>query len=128
MHGYEINLGLVYGTSPCFQYISLPELFYYCIILYFNESSWFQANFLRGIPNFCFRHRKTEFERPGYVIIRDKRTSCEENGQFGWCFPSFWGSDGGPWGHGWGTWPPGMWMRPEDAVDGFSGKFWAPMT
>ena len=35
------------------------------------------------------------------------------------------GSDGGPWGHGWGAWPPGTWMRPVDAMDGLSGKFWA---
>ena len=51
-----------------------------------------------------------------------------ENGWFGGCFPSFWGSDGGPWGHGWGRWPPGTWIGPGDAVDGLSGEFWAAMT
>ena len=35
------------------------------------------------------------------------------------------GSDGGPWGHSWGTRPPGTWIRPVDAMDGLSGKFWA---
>ena len=35
------------------------------------------------------------------------------------------GSDGGSWGHGWGTWPPGTWIRPADTMVGFSGKFWA---
>ena len=33
-----------------------------------------------------------------------------------------------PWWHGGGTRPPGTWMRPKDAVDGLSGKFWAAMT
>ena len=60
--------------------------------------------------------------------IRDKKTSFEEYGRFGWCFPSFWGSDGGPWGHSWGRWPPGTWMKPEDAVDGLSGKFLSTTT
>ena len=46
----------------------------------------------------------------------------------GGVFRPFGGSDGDPWGHGWGPWPPGTWMRPEDAVDGLSGEFWAPMT
>ena len=27
-----------------------------------------------------------------------------------------------------GTRPPGTWMRPKDADDGWSGKFWDPMT
>ena len=40
----------------------------------------------------------------------------------------FWGSDGGPWSHGWKTLPPGTWMRPNDAVKGLSGKFWAATT
>ena len=42
--------------------------------------------------------------------------------------PSFWESDGGPWGHGWGRWPPGTWMRPKDVVDGLLGKVWAATT
>ena len=57
-----------------------------------------------------------------------RETLLGENGRFGWCFPSFWGSDGGPRGHGWGTWPPGTWMRPEDAMNGLSGKSWAATT
>ena len=33
---------------------------------------------------------------------------------------------GAPWGHGWRRWPLGM--RPKDAVDGLSGKFWVATT
>ena len=35
---------------------------------------------------------------------------------FGGCFLSFWGSDGGSWGHGRMTWPPWMWMRLGEAA------------
>ena len=51
-----------------------------------------------------------------------------ENGGFGGCFPSFWGPDGGPWDQSWGRWPPGTWIRPKDAANRLSGKFWAAMT
>ena len=43
-------------------------------------------------------------------------------------FLSFWGSDRAPWGHSWGTRPPGMWLRPDNAVHGLSGKFWFATT
>ena len=46
----------------------------------------------------------------------------------GGVFRPFGGLMGAPGVTAGGTWPPGMWMRPEDAVDGFFGKFWAPMT
>ena len=35
----------------------------------------------------------------------------------GGVFLSFWGSDGGPWGHGCAAWPPWMWMRLDEAAD-----------
>ena len=95
------------------------------------------ANFLRHSRGF----RKYIF---WVKTISEKVILCVENnanqghlhflkwwlsdGWFGGCFLSSWGSDGGPWGHGWERWPPGTWMRPEDAVDGLSGKFWASTT
>ena len=43
-------------------------------------------------------------------------------------FPSFGGYDRAPWDHSWGTLPPGMWMRPDNAMDRLSGKFWVATT
>ena len=62
------------------------------------------------------------------LISETKGQVVRKTVDLGGVFRPFGGSNGGPWGHSWGTWPPGMWMRPKDAVDGLSGKFWAPMT
>ena len=46
----------------------------------------------------------------------------------GGVFHPFGGLIGAPEATAGGRWSPWRWVRPEDAVDGLSGKFWAAMT
>ena len=47
---------------------------------------------------------------------------------FGGIFRPFGDLMGGPCGHGWGILPSGMYMRPNNAVDGLFDQFWAATT
>ena len=47
------------------------------------------------------------------MILKEQR----EMHLFQECFLSFWGSDGGPRGHGYATWLSCTWMRLEEVAD-----------